>query len=116
MEDKEMLKRELRKLIDIKKKYTAIKSQLNEISKEKNLLEKSVLKLTTELNLNDKTMMIDNNKIKIINTGTYQAISLKYLQESLTSYLGNEETGEELFNYLKDNREYKMNSEIKIIE
>ena len=112
-EEKIELKKNVQKLIDLNTDYNNISQHLNEIRMEKNELENIINRQLKNLNLENKTFVLNNNKIQQKSITQYQAISLKYINECLENYIEETELNK-IIELIKSNRGKKIKQEIKI--
>lgn len=112
-EEKLELKNNIQRLIDLNADYYNIVQQLNEIKHQKNSLETTINKQLKELNLENKTFILNKNKIQQKSVTQYQALSLKYINECLENYIEENELNK-IIEIIKLNRNKKIKQEIKI--
>lgn len=112
-EEKLELKNNIQRLIDLNADYYNIVQQLNEIKHQKNSLETTINKQLKELNLENKTFILNKNKIQQKSVTQYQALSLKYINECLENYIEENELNK-IIEIIKLNRSKKIKQEIKI--
>ena len=112
-EEKIELKNNIQRLIDLNADYYNIVQQLNEIKHQKNSLETTINKQLKELNLENKTFILNKNKIQQKSVTQYQALSLKYINECLENYIEENELNK-IIEIIKLNRNKKIKQEIKI--
>ena len=112
-EEKIELKRNIQKLIEINSEYNSKINELNEIKKEKNNLENNINIQLKNLNLENKTFVLNDSKIQQKMITQYQSISLKYINECLEEYIEENEL-KKIIELIKSNRSKKIKQEIKI--
>ena len=112
-EEKIELKRNIQKLIEINSEYTTKINELNEIKIEKNNLENNINTQLKNLNLENKTFVLNDSKIQQKMITQYQSISIKYINECLEEYIEEDEL-KKIIELIKSNRSKKIKQEIKI--
>ena len=116
MEDrKSILKRNIQQWLSLAEKYNNISKEVNEIRKERADLEESIIDTINELNLSQKTLMVNNSHIKMRQTKQFQTITLGYLKECLNGYFNDDEIVNNFMDYIKSTRTCKIKNELKII-
>ena len=107
------LKNNIQRLIDLNADYSIILQQLNEIKNQKNELENTINRQLKDLNLENKTFVLNKNKIQQKSITQYQALSLKYINKCLENYIEENELNK-ILEIIKSNRNKKIKQEIKI--
>lgn len=113
MNDKYVLKENIERLITINEEYSELNTRLQELRHEKQKLEKETSIVMEKLNMSNKTFVLNDNKIQPKKTIQYQSLSLKYVQDSLSGYLDENQVSN-IIEILKSNREKKEKLEFKI--
>ena len=113
MSDKYVLKENIEKLITINEEYTELTNRLQELRNQKQILEKETTEIMHKLNMSNKTFILNEHKIQPKKTIQYQSLSLKYIQDSLSGYLDENQVSN-IVEILKSNREKKEKFEFKI--
>lgn len=111
--EKVELKNNIQRLIDLNADYHNIVQQLNEIKVQKSYLENIINNQLKELNLENKTFVLNNNKIQQRSITQYQALSLRYITECLENHVDENEVNK-IIEIIKSNRSKKIKQEIKI--
>ena len=112
-EEKIELKRNIQKLIDLNFEYGIKINELNQIKIDKNNLENNINRQLKNLNLENKTFVLNNNKIQQKTVTQYQSISIKYINECLEEHIEEDEL-KKIIEIIKSNRSKKIKQEIKI--
>ena len=116
MEDRKgILKRNIQQWLTLAEKYNNISKEVNEIRKERADLEEIIIDTINELNLSQKTLMVNNSHIKMRQTKQFQTITLGYLKECLNGYFNDDEIVNNFMDYIKSTRTCKIKNELKII-
>tara|TARA_B100001989_G_C24171924_1_gene284694 strand:- start:169 stop:519 length:351 start_codon:yes stop_codon:yes gene_type:complete len=112
---KSILKRNIQQWLSLAEKYNNINKEINEIRKARTVLEEDIIESINELNLSNKTLMVNNSHIKMRQTKQFQTITLGYLKECLDGYFNDDEIVNNFMEYVKSTRTCKIKNELKII-
>lgn len=85
-----------------------LNEQLNSYRKKRKYLAKSISD-----NLNNKIIKINNETIKRVETKYKPPLTLQYIETCLSNIIDNENSVEYIMNYIKENRPYKTEYDIK---
>ena len=116
MNFKDELKQNIENLVSLNDQYNYLIDQLNQIKEKKHDIEENINDILKRNNLENRTFVLNDNKIQQKKTIQYQNLSLKYIESCLDDYLGhsNELDSKEIIKVIKNNREKKIKYEIKI--
>jgi hypothetical protein len=116
MENKEVLKENIEYLVNIDQRCKVLLEQLNELKSKKYQIETKINDIISKHNLENKTFVLNDNKIQQKKTIQYQNLSLKYIEDCLKNYVNSNGSFniEQIINTIKMNREKKIKYEIKI--
>lgn len=116
MENKDVLKENIEHLVNIDQRCKLLLEQLNELKSKKYHIESKINDIISKHNLENKTFVLNDNKIQQKKTIQYQNLSLKYIEDCLKNYVNSNESFniEQIINIIKMNREKKIKYEIKI--
>jgi DNA-binding Xre family transcriptional regulator len=64
-------------------------------------------------NLTNSTIKTSDGKVKFVNTKTTSPLTFKYLEKSLGEIIKNSEQVTAILNHIKNNREHKVEHELK---
>lgn len=109
-----LLKLKLQEFMDMNETYSSLSAELSEIRSQKNDLENEINNMLRDLNMENKTFMLNDNKIQQKRTVQYQGLSMKYIESCLEGEL-EEEDAQRILEIIKKNRSSKEKSEIKIL-
>jgi hypothetical protein len=84
-----------------------------ELKEKRNVLNDSINFYIETNNLNNSTIKISDGCLKYNSVKTAQPLTFKFIKECLSNCISNEETVEQLINYIKENRDIKINHELK---
>tara|TARA_Y100000389_G_C17167868_1_gene367638 strand:- start:210 stop:578 length:369 start_codon:yes stop_codon:yes gene_type:complete len=121
MASRVLLKTKIEKLIELKNKYENARNLVESIRKKKSETENEVLYILQSLNMEDKTIIVNNQKIIQKKTLVPQGLTFKYIEEVLQQYnnkhcnISNSQLNiKELLKFIKTNRPKYAKTEIKI--
>ena len=112
MDEKEVLKENIKtwaKLDEICK----MQSKISEIRKERSNIESNIMQNIQNLNIQSKTLVVDNKQFQLKSNKHYQGITMGYLKTCLMTYFNDEEVVKDIIEHVKNQREYKINNEFK---
>jgi hypothetical protein len=117
MENKVMLKRDLANLIQKQHEYQELSNTLQQMREDKNELEDKIIGFLRKMEWNDKVFVFNEHKITQRSSWQYQQLSLKFMEESLRSYVAHKNISidiDDFLVFLKQNRSRKQKEELKI--
>lgn len=115
--NKDLLKKHINYLIEIRDNIAVKNEEITKLKDKKNDIELEINNLLYHLNLEQKIFVLNNNKIQKKEYIQYQNFSIKYLEDKLKEYFSLNKINLDLNNiitFLKNNRDKKIKSEIKI--
>ena len=74
-EEKAQLKRNIQEWLDLGNQCTQISNQLSDLKKERNEYENRILNTIVDLNLNEKTLLVNDCHLKMKQSKSFQAIT-----------------------------------------
>lgn len=108
----------IKKWVIVEKKIGSVKEEYNlkiqDYKKAKDELEKSLTKYMRENNLTDSIIKLPDGKIKYTETNIQQPITYKFLMEVFTELFKNTDKAEEIIKYIKQRRETKKITNLKM--
>ena len=93
----------------IDNKIKQLNEQMKGLKEKKESLSQHILSYTEKNNMNQ----ISDGKLKIVQTKTPQPLTFKYLEKCLKEIIKNESQVNQIINYIKTQREIKIEPEIK---
>lgn len=114
------LKTKIEKLINLKEDYENALKRVEMLRKEKSQVEEEVSQLIQSLNMEGKTLIVNNQKIVQKNMTVSHGLTFKYIEDVLEKYnrehnnSNQQLNSKELLNFIKKNRPKYMKTEIKI--
>ena len=116
MNFKDELKSNIENLVSLNDQYNYLIDQLNQIKEKKHDIEENINDILKRNNLENRTFVLNENKIQQKKIIQYQNLSLKYIESCLDEYLvsNNILDSKEIIKVIKNNREKKVKHEIKI--
>jgi len=120
MESRSILKSKIQTLIEIKNNYDDALKSIEILRNRKAKAEEEVNHMLQSLNMQGKTLIVNNKKILQKQVSMSQSLTFKYIERALEQY--NEQHGrnkniintKELLNFIKNNRPKYTKTEIKI--
>lgn len=121
MASRSLLKAKIENLIELKKQYEIARNNLELLRKKKSETEDEVAHILQSLNMEGKTILVNNQKIVQKRTSVPQGLTFKYIEEVLQQYnseycnISNIQLDiKELLKFIKINRPKYIKTEIKI--
>lgn len=115
--NKDLLKTHINHLINIRNNIAVKSDEITKLKEQKNDVELEINSLLHDLNLEQKIFVLNNNKIQKKEYIQYQSFSIKYLENKLKEYFSLNNINLNINNimiFLKNNRDKRIKSEIKI--
>ena len=107
------LEEKLKKWIKIDSIIEEKNNEIKQLRQVKTNLNNDLLILIEENNLQNSTFRINNNNIRYATSKQTSPITLKYLEKCLNDLFDNESQIERIMNYIKENRQTKIVTDIK---
>jgi len=121
MTSRSILKSKIQTLIEIKNDYDSALKNVEILRNKKTEIEEEVNHLLQSLNMQGKTVIVNNQKILQKQVSITQSLTFKYIENVLEQYNkerleGNENivNTKELLNFIKDKRPKYTKTELKI--
>tara|TARA_Y100000389_G_C17447478_1_gene512520 strand:+ start:1249 stop:1608 length:360 start_codon:yes stop_codon:yes gene_type:complete len=118
MSSRSILKSKIEQYIDMKSDYDNALKYMEEIRNKKNNLENEISDIMKNLNMEGKTIIVNDTKIIQKQINISQNLTFKYIEGVLEKYNSeNKNTHintKELLKYIKNNRPKYVKNEIKI--
>ncbi len=105
--------KQIQQWIQIDDQVKSLNEKMKELRDKKHALNTNITKYAEQNNLFHSTLKINNDKLKFANTKSQSPITLTYLQKCLGEIIKNEVQSNQIFEYIKNNRESKIVSEIR---
>ena len=115
--NKDLLKKHINYLINLRNDIAVKSDEITKLKEEKNDVELEINSLLHDLNLEQKIFILNNNKIQKKEYIQYQCFSIKYLENNLKEYFSLNNINlnlNKIMIFLKNNRDKRIKSEIKI--
>lgn len=104
----------IRKWVKLDDELRAVQERAREIREKRNNIASG---LHDYVNQNDKlqraTINISDGRLRFVNTQTPQALTFKFLEESLNEIIANKDTVQQILTHIKNKRTMKISSDIK---
>lgn len=113
MNDQIILKDKIEEYIKINDLYLRKMDEFYAIRNKKNELEENINNQLQDMNLENKTFVLNHTKIQQKTVTNYQQFSMKYINDCLQNIV-DESKIEEIIHVLKNNRTKKIKKELKL--
>lgn len=116
MASRSLLKMKIEKLIEVKSKYDTALKDVEKLRTEKNDIEQEVNAILQTLNMEGKTIVVNNQKIVQRKMTISQNLTFKYIEGALEQYNHSVQkilNIKEVLNFIKVNRPKYVKHEIK---
>jgi uncharacterized coiled-coil DUF342 family protein len=90
-----------------------LNEKAKEIREKRSSVNENIQTIVQKNNLLNKSVQISDGNLKFVSTRVPAPLTYKYLETSLGEIIKNETQVKQIINYLKQNREIKLVSEIK---
>ena len=104
---------DIKKWVSLDTQLKALNDKTKEIRSERNELADTILDFADDNNLSASTIKISDGKLKFAQTKQTTPISLGFLENCLTEIIGDEAKVDHIMNYIKEQREVKVITDIK---
>tara|TARA_B100000424_G_scaffold269815_1_gene267611 strand:- start:2644 stop:2988 length:345 start_codon:yes stop_codon:yes gene_type:complete len=104
---------QIKQWVELDNKVKVLNNELRELRTERTNISDAIVSFVDTNNLDKAVIEISDGSLKF---GTYKqtsAITLKFVKKCLSECIDNEETVEQLIQYIKSKRDIKMKSDIK---
>lgn len=104
---------DIQKWIQIDTHLKKLNEQSKQLREQKNTLESNLTNYAKTNNITDKTIKVNNDKIKFVNTKVPEPLTFKYLEKTLGEIIKNESQVQLIMDHIKQKRSIKVVPEIK---
>jgi hypothetical protein len=104
---------QLQQWVTVDNQIKVLNDKLKELRDKKTALNTNITNYAEKNNLMNTAMRFGDEKIKFSTSKVQQPVTLTYLEKCLKDVIKNESQATQIFEYIKNNRETKINSEIK---
>lgn len=115
MDEKEVLKENIKTWAKLDEVCKELQSKMSEIRKQRSSVESNIMQNIQNLNIQSKTLVVDNKQFQLKSNKQYQGITMGYLKTCLMTYFDDEEAVKDIMEHIKNQRDYKINNEFKMI-
>ena len=107
---------DIQKWVSYNNKITGENEKIKKLKDEKNKITNNITLYMKKNNMEDTTINIGNGlKIKYMETNTQTTLTFKFLEECLNQYFNNnEEETKKLISFIKNKREIKTETNLKL--
>lgn len=103
----------LQKWVLIDNQMKVMNDKMKQLREQKTEVYKNIEEHVSKNQLSNATVKITDGQLKFVNTKVTSPLTYKYLEKSLGEIIRNETQVNQIMNYLKEKREYKIVPEIK---
>lgn len=104
---------DIQKWIQIDTHLKKLNEQSKQLREQRNTLESNLTNYAKTNNITDKTIKVNNDKIKFVNTKVPEPLTFKYLEKTLGEIIKNESQVQLIMEHIKQKRSIKVVPEIK---
>ena len=90
-----------------------LNEQVKQLREQRNSLENNLTSYAKTNDMSDKTIKIDNDKLKFVETKIPEPLTFKYLEKTLGEIIKNETQVQLIMEHIKQKRAVKIVPEIK---
>ncbi len=99
--------------VQIDNQVKKLNEQIKQLRDQRNSLETNLTNYVKSNNMSDKTIKIENDKLKFVDTKVPEPLTFKYLEKTLGEIIKNETQVQLIMEHIKQKRTVKVVSEIK---
>jgi|TARA_B110000285_G_scaffold95013_1_gene108435 hypothetical protein len=99
--------------VNIDNQVKMLQDKIKELREKKSDVEFTIYNYAAENNLQKAVIEISDGKLKFIETKTTNPLSLKYVEKCLSEIVPDKEIVKQIMQYIKENRESKVETNIK---
>ena len=90
-----------------------LNEQVRQLREQRNSLESNLTTYAKTNNISDKTIKVNNDKLKFVDTKVLEPLTFKYLEKTLGEIIKNESQVQLIMEHIKQKRTVKVVPEIK---
>jgi len=99
--------------VQIDNQLKKLNEEIKQLRDQRNSLETNLTTYAKTNNISDKTIKIDNDKLKFVDTKVAEPLTFKYLEKTLGEIIKNETQVQLIMEHIKQKRTVKVVPEIK---
>jgi len=99
--------------LQIDNQLKKLNEEIKQLRDQRNSLETNLTTYAKTNNMSDKTIKIDNDKLKFVDTKVAEPLTFKYLEKTLGEIIKNETQVQLIMEHIKQKRTVKVVPEIK---
>jgi septal ring factor EnvC (AmiA/AmiB activator) len=99
--------------VQIDNQLKKLNEEIKQLRDQRNSLETNLTSYAKTNNMSDKTIKIDNDKLKFVDTKVAEPLTFKYLEKTLGEIIKNETQVQLIMEHIKQKRTIKVVPEIK---
>jgi len=109
----ERFQNQIKQWVEIDNEVKVLNNQLRELRTNRNNISDQIVSFVDSNNLDKAVIEISDGSLKFGTVKQSSAITLKFVKKCLNDCINNEETVEQLIEYIKSKRDIKIKSDIK---
>lgn len=90
-----------------------LNEEIKQLREERNNIESNLINYVKTNNISDKTIKVNNDKLKFLDTKVPEPLTFKYLEKTLGEIIKNESQVQVIMEHIKQKRAIKIVPEIK---
>lgn len=110
------IKNALEMWYDLEKQIMEKKTEMDELKNQQKDIKAKLLEYSENNDMGNKTVSVNNKKMKFTVTKSSEPFTIKYLETYLGKIIKNEDQLEQTIDFIKDNREVKYSYGLKIVD
>lgn len=109
-----IISQDIKKYIELEEEIALLVETLKKRRDEKNAVQCSITEKMKEANILNKTINAGNYLLSVVERKQFSTLSFSFLKTHMAKFIENEAELEYVITYLKENREVKTTSELKM--
>ena len=109
----ERFQHRIQQWVELDNKIKTLNDEIREIRTESNNVSDEIVAFVDENNLDKAVIEISDGALKFGKTKQTSSLTLKFIKKCLSECITNEETVNQLIEYMKSKREVKLKNDIK---
>jgi len=103
----------IQKWVQLDNELKKLNEQVKQLREQRNSLENSITTYVKTNNMSDKTIKVENDKLKFVETKVPEPLTFKYLEKTLGEIIKNDSQVHLIMDHIKQRRTVKVLPEIK---
>jgi hypothetical protein len=103
----------LQQWVQVDNQLKKLNEQVKQLREQRNYLETNITSYAKTNNMSDKTINLNNDKLKFVETKVPEPLTFKYLEKTLGEIIKNDSQVQLIMEHIKQKRTVKVVPEIK---